>query len=177
MSAMQTAGETIQIRKAARGDLAVLLEMSAAMRQAKDANYFELNLNEQDNGFREIFIAMYEGRNAGYCILNWEPKYGFFKAQGIPETQDLNILPQFRRRGLATAIIRHCEGLAQGRGLETMGISVGLHGAFGPAQILYTKLGYIPDGQGITYDRRIVGSGEFRAMDDNLCLMMVKTLK
>jgi GNAT superfamily N-acetyltransferase len=169
--------QIIQIESAGKDALAKLLELSAGMRSFKDAGYFEINLTEQATGNRDIFIARYEGEQAGYCILNWEPKYGYFKAHGIPETQDLNVLPAFRRRGIATAMICHCEQLARGRGKELMGISVGLHGAFGPAQVLYTRLGYIPDGHGITYDRKIVGSGEFRPVDDQLCLMMVKKLK
>jgi GNAT superfamily N-acetyltransferase len=164
------------IRKADRKDLAALLEMTAMMRNAKDANYFELNFDEQDKGLREIFIITHEGQNAGYCILNWNPKYGYFRTAGIPETQDLNVLPSFRRKGLATVMIEFCENRARDKGHELMGISVGLHGGFGAAQILYAKLGYIPDGNGITYDRKMVSSGEFRPVDDNLCLMMVKQL-
>jgi GNAT superfamily N-acetyltransferase len=169
--------QIIQIRKAEPSDLALLLEMSAALRTFKDATYFETNFTEQANGSREIFIATYEGENAGYCILNWNPKYGFFRSQGIPETQDLNVLPKLRKRGVATFMIAWCEDLARQRGKQVMGISVGLHGGFGTAQRLYVKLGYEPDGEGITYDRKVVGSGEFRPIDDNLCLMMVKTLK
>ena len=165
------------IRKVDRKDLGLLLEMTAAMRNAKDSNYFEVNLDEQDKGLREIYIITHEGENAGYCILNWRPKYGYFKTAGIPETQDLNVLPAFRRKGLATAMIAFCENKARDKGHEIMGISVGLHGGFGAAQILYAKLGYIPDGQGITYDRKMVSSGEFKPVDDNLCLMMVKSLK
>lgn len=147
------------------------------MRNAKDVTYFEVNFDEQDKGLREIFIMEHEGKSAGYCILNWNPKYGYFRTAEIPETQDLNVLPDFRRKGLATAMIAHCENLAKAKGKRLMGISVGLHGGFGAAQILYAKLGYIPDGQGITYDRKMVSSGEFKPVDDNLCLMMVKTLK
>jgi GNAT superfamily N-acetyltransferase len=150
--------------------------MASKMRLAKEPGYFERNFEEQNAGRREIYIASYEGTAAGYCILNWEPKYYFFKKQGIPETQDLNVLPDLRKRGIATAMIAHCETRAREKGCGQMGISVGLHGAYGPAQILYVKLGYIPDGQGVTCDRRLVSSGEFKAVDDNLCLMMVKSL-
>jgi hypothetical protein len=58
-----------------------------------------------------------------------------------------------------------------------MGIGVGLHRAFGAAQRLYIRLGYIPDGNGITYDRLQIAPGEFRPVDDDLCLIMVKELK
>lgn len=168
--------QTIQIRSAAQADVPVLWAMAEKMRHSKAIGYFEQNLEQQEAGSRILFIATVEGQAAGYCILNWQPKYGFFKSRGIPETQDLNVLPAFRRRGIGTAMIRHCEDMARKNGHQVMGISVGLDASFGPAQVLYAKLGYGPDGLGVTYDRRTVSSGEFRPVDDNLCLMLVKSL-
>jgi GNAT superfamily N-acetyltransferase len=168
--------QIIKIRKAAQGDIARLWEMSASMKLAKEQGYFERNLEEQLLGRREVFIAVHEGQDAAWCILNWAPKYGFYRKLGIPETQDLNVLPAFRRKGIAKALIVHCENLAKAKNCTQIGISVGLNASYGPAQILYTKLGYIPDGYGITYDRQPVPFGSFKPVDDNLCLMMVKTL-
>ena len=168
--------QTIAIRKAGRGDIPALDAIAAAMRHAKELNYFERNLEQQEAGSREIFIAAKDGADVAYCILNWEPKYGLFKAHGIPETQDLNVIPSCRKKGVATALIKFCEDLALKKGKTLMGISVGLDPGYGAAQILYVKLGYIPDGLGITYDRKTVGYGEFKPVDDNLCLMMTKSL-
>ncbi len=150
--------------------------MVATLGSNKDTDYFDRNFEEQEAGRRQVYIAEYESQPAGYCILNWQPKYGLYRKLEIPETQDLNVLPGFRRRGIAKAMIAHCEDLARRKGCEMMGISVGLHASYGPAQILYVKLGYIPDGQGITCDRKTVLPGEIKPVDDNLCLMMVKNL-
>jgi hypothetical protein len=60
--------------------------------------------------------------------------------------------------------------------VKFMGIGVGMPTSYGPAQRLYVKLGYIPDGNGINYDRQSIAFGEFRPVDDDLCLMMVKAL-
>jgi len=114
------------------------------------------------------------GGAMGYCVLNWVPKYGPFKKLGIPEIQDLNVLPDYRQRGLATKLIAHCEEVARSKGHEEMGIGVGMNRSFGAAQRLYVKLGYVPDGQGINYDRIPLESGKFCPNDDQLCLMMVK---
>jgi GNAT superfamily N-acetyltransferase len=151
--------------------------MALRQGQAKDVDYFERSFDYQDEGEREVLIAMLDGAPVGYCFLSWQPKYGFFKKLGLPEIQDLNVMPDFRRRGIARALIAHCENLARGRGLEHMGIGVGLDASYGPAQVLYVSLGYIPDGNGLTYDRKQVAAGEFRPVDGNLCLMMVKSLK
>lgn len=57
-----------------------------------------------------------------------------------------------------------------------MGIAFGLHSSYGAAQRLYIKLGYIPDGQGATYDRKQIAYGDFKPVDDDLCLMLMKAL-
>ena len=57
-----------------------------------------------------------------------------------------------------------------------MGIGVGLYPDYGPAQRLYAKLGYRPDGRGIAYNERTVAPGETVRLDDDLVLWMTKPL-
>ncbi|NCC22428.1 MAG: GNAT family N-acetyltransferase [Alphaproteobacteria bacterium] len=142
----------------------------------KPEGYYERCLEEQAEGRRIIYGANLDGVLVGYCMLNWKPKYHFFRKFGIPEIQDLNVVPIYRRKGVAKALIANCEQVAKGRGHEQMGIGVGLLSDYGPAQRLYARLGYIPDGCGVTYDRNPVVHGEFRPIDDDLCLMMVKDI-
>lgn len=125
----------------------------------------------------EIVVAIIEKQVVGYCLLNWVPKYAFFKRLELPEIQDLNVEAEFRRQGIGAAIIDFCEKYALNKGHSEMGIGVGLDSSFGAAQRLYARLGYIPDGQGISYDRKQVAVGEFRPIDENLCLMMTRKLK
>lgn len=167
----------LEIRMAAHSDLHVLQNIADEMKSAKAVDYFEQALAHQDAGDRLVFIAEYEGEACGYCMLSWSPKYGFYKSMGYPEIQDLNILPAFRGRGFASELITHCENLALERGCSHMGISVGLTASYGAAQRLYVKLDYIPDGHGVTYDRKVVAHAEFKPVDDDLCLMMVKRLQ
>lgn len=126
-------------------------------------------------GYERLIILENETEK-GYCYLNKKPKYGLYKRFGIWEIQDLHIYPEYREQGLATALIRECEMRAKGAGHTQIGISVGLTPDFGAAQRLYCKLGYLPDGQGITYDRKSLIKGEQITLDDDLCLMMLKTL-
>lgn len=164
------------IHKAEREDIPRLDLIIAGMGGSKDFGYFERQMNYHDEGVRDIFIIQQDGLDAGYVILNWDPKYGLFRKNEIPEIQDLNILNHFRQQGLATALIAYCENLAREKGKEFMGIGVSVSSSFGPAQRLYTKLGYVPDGFGVTYDRKNTISGELRPIDDQLCLMMLKAL-
>ena len=169
--------ENLSIRSAGVDDLEILKEIVSQMGGAKDEDYFELSLESQARGEREIFVAEIDGAAIGYCMLSWAPKYAFYKTMGYPEIQDLNVLPEFRRRGFARAMIAHCEDLARENGKDSMGISVGLTSDYGAAQRLYVSLGYVPDGYGVTYDRKPVKRAEFRPVDDDLCLMMIKDLQ
>ncbi len=166
----------MEIRQACEQDIPALYDMLTVLGSHKGERYFERCLQEQAAGKRLIFIAAANGQDVGYGILNWFPQYALYKRLGIPEIQDLNVIPAARRQGFASMMIAHCEDLARAAGHEDVGISVGLYADFGPAQRLYVKLGYVPDGFGVTYDREQVRAGELRPVDDNLCLMMVKSL-
>lgn len=168
--------QKVNIRHATESDLRALWALSQELRQIKEPDYFDQQLANQAEGGRDVYIASLDGRDVAYCILNWKPKYGYFKAMNIPEIQDLNVVLGYRQRGIATQMIAYCEGLIA-KAHELAGISFALHPGAGPAQKLYVKLGYQPDGFGVTYDRKTVGEGEFKPVDDNLCLMMVKKLK
>ena len=162
----------ITIRQAQEEDMAALCSLFE-----KPADYFARCLAEQNEGKRQIFIAAADGLDSSFGVLNWAPRYALYKRLGIPEIQDLNTISAARGQGLASALIAHCEDLARKKSCDTIGISVGLHSRFGAAQRLYVKLGYVPDGFGVTYDRQPVTAGEFRPVDDDLCLMMVKALQ
>ena len=52
----------------------------------------------------------------------------------------------------------------------------GLYRDYGPAQQLYFQLGYIPEGNGITYKGQPTVAGQAYLLDDDLLLWMVKPL-
>jgi len=168
--------ESIKLRTATRDDLPKLWEIILALKFAKQDGYFESAMEQQKAGVRDIFIASIDGVDVGYGMLAWEPKYVFFRKLNIPEIQDLNVLHDYRRRGVASAMIEHCEGLARKAGKEHMGIGVGMDASYGAAQQLYVRRGYVPDGNGLTYDRKPIAHGELRPIDDDISLMLVKAL-
>jgi len=51
------------------------------------------------------------------------------------------------------------EQLARDRGIATLGITVGLFDDYGPAQRLYARRGYIPDGRGACQGQRALHRG------------------
>lgn len=141
-----------------------------------DRGYYERCIERHENEELVLLVVSVDGQYIGYCLLNWQPKYAYFKTLSLPEIQDLNVLSQYRRRGIGKALVEHCENIAREKGHKEMGIGVGLNSSFGAAQRLYVRHGYIPDGYGVSYDRKVVAAGEFRPIDENLSLMMIKTL-
>ena len=166
----------ISIRKAAADDVDALETLNNAMGHGKAENYFSECLDRQENESLSVYIASVDHQDIAYGLINWLPKYKYYQANKIPEIQDLNVLQTFRRQGVATQMIHFCEDIVKKRGHKHIGISVGLTADYGPAQRIYSKMGYIPDGHGVAYDRESIKNGEFRPIDDNLCLMMVKDL-
>lgn len=168
--------EDVIIQKAKSLDIDALKEISKSNNGRKIKGYWEQCASRIESGEITVFIALNDGKPVGYGILNWQPKYRIYQSQNIPEIQDLNILRSMRRKGFARAIIAQCERAATEKKCMQIGISFGLTREYGAAQRLYIKLGYVPDGYGVTYDREPVISGQMHCVDDDLCLMLKKKL-
>ena len=103
-------------------------------------------------------------------LINWHAAYST-----CPEIQDLNVLPHFRRRGVATALMDKAEALIAERS-ENVAIGVGLHPGYNAAQRLYVLRGYVPDGKGVTWHGKYIEEGQKLIADDDLVLHFTKTL-
>jgi GNAT superfamily N-acetyltransferase len=132
-------------------------------------------LAEQTEGRRLTFVAVRQGRIAGYVNLLWESEYPPFAAEGIPEISDFNVLPAHRRVGVGSALLDQAEAAAGTRG-PTVGLGVGLYAAYGAAQRLYVRRGYVPDGRGIMAANRPVAPGTSIRIDDDATLMFTRRL-
>jgi GNAT superfamily N-acetyltransferase len=130
---------------------------------------------EREAGIREAWVASWDGALAGIVTLHWNPLYAGIAGKGIPEIQDLMVLPAYRRRGVATRLLDRVEHRARGRATR-VAIGVGLHPGYNAAQRLYGLRGYVPDGLGVTYDDRFVEEGEAVRLDDLLVLHLLKPL-
>jgi GNAT superfamily N-acetyltransferase len=141
----------------------------------KPEGQYRQYLYEQLAETRNCFVALLEGQFAGYVTLNWKPTYAGFADLNIPEIQDLNVLPPFRRTGIASRLLDRAEAEAAMHS-TAVGIGVGLHPGYSAAQRLYVKRGYIPDGRGITYQNCFVEEGESLVLDDDLVMHFTKQL-
>jgi len=90
---------------------------------------------------------------------------------GHPEVQDVYVLPEQRRRGVASALARAAERLAAERGRPRISLSFGI--ANDAARLLYEKLGYRDAG---VEPERVTGTivirGQPAEVDDTLIYLV-----
>jgi GNAT superfamily N-acetyltransferase len=133
-------------------------------------NYYK----EHQENIRTVGIVEKGGRIAGYGSLLRRSEYPRFS--DIPEINAIWIDEDYRRLGVGKKLIAYLEEMARKEGYKQIGIGVGLYQDYGPAQKLYFQLGYVPDGNGVTYKCQPVKPGEKYPVDDDLILWMVKPL-
>ena len=104
---------------------------------------------EQESGEREVLVAEVGGALAGYITILSCAKQGPF-AEIYPELSDFNVFEPFQNQGIGNLLLEEAE--KQVRLIsDKVTLGVGLHSGYGPAQRLYIKRGYIPDGTGVWY--------------------------
>lgn len=132
-------------------------------------NYFQ----QQLEGKRQVLCAWIDQDFAGYVTVLWESNLDLFKAKKIPEINDLNVLPSFRRHGIASKLMDEAERICFTKG-PVVGIGVGLTADYGAAQRMYVKRNYIPVGNGVFYHDQPVSRDEKYPVDDDLVLYLTK---
>jgi GNAT superfamily N-acetyltransferase len=145
----------------------------AALGWNKPVAQYERYLSEQESGARDCLVARMDGKFCGYVTIVWQPDYPPFREASIPEIQDFNVLPDFRRRGIGSRLMDEAERIVFARS-PTVGIGFGLHHDYGAAQRLYVLRGYVPDARGITSHGTRVNWGDTVKVDDDLVLYLVK---
>jgi len=166
----------INICKATLKHAPALRRLTANMGRNLEAHYFEECLVREAAGERDFYIGQQEGSEeiAGYVMLVREPRYQPFRRMNIPEIQDLSVSPDLRQQGIGSQLVTFCEDIVQKEGFSMIGLAVGLHARFAPAQRLYLNRGYLPDGNGAIYDCQPMGFAEMKPLDDNFVWKMIR---
>jgi GNAT superfamily N-acetyltransferase len=138
---------------------------------AQYQNYF----TQQIQGVRSVLVAYCDGSFAGYVTILWESTYRPFRESEIPEVNDFNVLPEFRRRKIGTLLMDEAERQISKRSSKA-GIGVGMYPDYGNAQRLYVLRGYVPDGRGLTYAGKVLAPMDTAINDDDLVLYFTKDL-
>ena len=104
---------------------------------------------EQECREREVLVAEVGGTLAGYITILPCAKQGPF-AEIYPELSDFNVFEPFQNQGIGNLLLEEAERRVKLISNKVT-LGVGLHSGYGPAQRLYIKRGYIPDGTGVWY--------------------------
>ena len=127
---------------------------------------------EQESGEREVLVAEIDGAVAGYVTILPSAKHGPF-AEVYPELSDFNVFEPFRNQGIGNQLLEEAEKRVKFFS-DKVTLGVGLHSGYGPAQRLYIRRGYIPDGTGVWYRNQPLEMNATIQNNDDLVLYLVK---
>lgn len=136
----------------------------------------ELHVADHANGHGTTLIARVDQVIAGLVTVRWTSNDPALANRDIPLVHQLMVSPPYRRRGIATALMDAAEALVAGRGRPAVGITVGLFDEYGPAQRLYVRRGYVPDGRGACQARTPLHEGQTVTVDHSLIIWLIKDL-
>ena len=143
--------EAINIRPARKSDIKDILETFAVWHKTKEqfANY----LAKQDLGESILIIAITtKNKVVGYANLFWRSRISQHHKQGIPEIVDLNVIPEYQRKGIASQLVHYIEQVVLEKSSSSIGIAVEPTNEYFPAKQLYKKLGYMEEGNSFLDD-------------------------
>ena len=127
---------------------------------------------EQESGEREVLVAEIDGAVAGYVTILLSAKHGPF-AEVYPELSDFNVFEPFQNQGIGNLLLEEAEKRVKLIS-DKVTLGVGLHSGYGPAQRLYIRRGYIPDGTGVWYRNQPLEMNATSQNNDDLVLYLVK---
>jgi [ribosomal protein S18]-alanine N-acetyltransferase len=109
----------------------------------------------------------------GFYLVAWERNeplgHAHLALTDPPELQDVEVRPEYRRRGVASGLTTRAEDEARSRGFDRLRLGVGVDN--GPAQALYRRCGYVDAG---VAPKRVKGTIEIRTgpieVDDTILI-------
>ena len=127
---------------------------------------------EQKSKEREVLVAEIDGVVAGYITILPCAKQGPF-AEIHPELSDFNVFEPFQNQGIGNLLMEEAENRVKLIS-DKVTLGVGLHSGYGPAQRLYIRRGYIPDGTGVWYRNQPLEMNATSQNNDDLVLYLSK---
>jgi len=168
----------ILIREMTHADIETVVENFSFSWTTKEktVNKWKQYFIEHEKKKRTVYLIQLKDQIIGYASLLWTSQYSHYRENEIPEIHDVWVHENFRKKGFGQNIIDYLEQVGRTQGYQQIGLGVGLYADYGSAQILYSKMGYVPDGRGITYKGGPVVPGEAYSVDDDLILWLTKIL-
>ena len=166
---------TVKIRSMTETDAKVLFDTYNSYGWHPQMETYEGYLREQEAGERLVFIPEYKGEVVGICTLVLHPTEGPYAGKGWPEIVDLSVFFHIHNVGIGNKLLDVAEAEAA-KITDHVFLAVGVHSGYGPAQRIYVKRGYVPDGSGVWYQGKQLGQYEPCVNDVDLLLFMAKEL-
>lgn len=166
----------IHIERVALTDIAQVVQLFLRQVYPGDPQKAYQHFSDHAEGHADTFLAWVDDSLAGYLTIRWRSKNPLFRQHNIPLIHHLGVFPQFQRQGIASRLMDAAEQLIATRATQA-GITVGLFDEYGPAQRLYAKRGYVPDGRGVCQGQRPLKQGERISIDHDLILWLTKDLR
>ncbi len=164
------------IRDMEEADGQAFVEEFTAQGWHPSLSYYQMRMKERAEGKCAALTAVYQGKQAGYVYLFRAAEEGPFAGKGWPIIVDFNVLKKYQRKGIGGRLMDAAEQIAA-QYADTVCLGVGLCDAYGSAQRMYVKRGYIPDGSGVWYqDKQCVQYETVCTVDDDLVLFFAKKL-
>lgn len=161
---------TTRLLKAQDIPLMVIL-LPTEDRRARREKIYQRYLEEQNKDERVVIVAFYEEDFVGHVTIIWHPEYPPFAENNIPEISDLRVMPAYRRRGIGSTLMNEAEKRIFERS-DVSGIGFGISADYGPAQRMFVKRGYIPDGRGLWSSEK-GHIGEFSTVQVDDCVIFL----
>ena len=167
---------SIRIRSMVQEDARILSDTYLSYGWHPEIETYENYYREQQEGTRFVFIAEFDGEVKGQCTLLMHPTEGPWGGKGIPEIVDLTVFFDVHGKGIGSRLLDAAETKAS-EVSDSVYLAVGVHSGYGPAQRIYVKRGYIPDGSGVWYQGRVLEQYAPCVNDDDLLLYLSKKLR
>ena len=165
----------LELREIRKSDCQKIGESFHLQGWNKPVSQFEKYLEYQENGERDVIVAVLNGEFAGYLTIKWNADYQPFQREGIPEIVDFNVLKKYQRQGIGTRLMDEAENRVKNIS-DYAGIGFGVYKDYGAAQILYINRGYKPDGNGINKNSTPLKYGDTIRIDDSIVFCLTKKL-
>lgn len=137
--------------------------------------YLRNQIENQKKQECSALLALYNGEIAGYVFLYYKCRWGGLANCDLPCVIDLIVFEKYRKNGIATALMDIAEKIAKKHSNKVY-LDVCLNSEYGPAQRLYVKRGYVPNGKGAYYEEKVCETNAICKNDDELTLCLVKEL-
>ena len=156
----------LKIHQVTREELPAVIEWFATSYydNRKDA---EAHFADHFDGQGATFVATCGEDIAGYITVALKARI-----KDIPCIVNFVVFEPYRRRGLGSRLMDTAEGYLA-KGADQVVLWVPIIERYGPAQRLYAKRGYIPDGDGVVKHGVPVGEEETHRIDEDLLLCLV----